>query len=486
MEIKKFNNIEYSIVSFKNLYGDMRIDSDYYDPYYIRNESKLEQKNTMQVKDFMSTPQYGISIAMNEDNIGYKMLKMDDILDVFANDETAKSADITENQFKKFELKKFDVLFNRVNSDEYVGRTGIYLLDGKHTFASFLVRITSEKTYQNCYLTIFLNSKYGKNVLQRVKRRAVNQANINAQELNDLKVPYPSIIFQKEIEKLVLKAYELKSNSTNLFKSATNLLLKELNLMDWKISQSFFDIDGIKMQTDESINIISLTEILSRDRFDSEYWQKYLDNLESNVKGYSNGWSYLSDICNIYDSNFLPDEKPSYRYIELSNIGLFGNIVGHTEDLGINLPTRARRKVIKGQLIVSSIEGSLESCAMITDTYDGAICSNGFYVIDSEVINSETLIVMLKSLPFQNLLKKGCTGTILTAINPRYFGNIVIPKIHISIQNEIKKEINSMYEQQELADKIIEAAKFATELYIEKEEKTGLDYLNKKKKEFEW
>ena len=78
---------------------------------------------------------------------------------------------------------------------------------------------------------------------------------------------------------------------------------------------------------------------------------------------------------------------------------------------GKDLPTRARRIVEQGDVIVSSIEGSLSSCALITKEYDQSLCSTGFYVLRSSVLNPETLLTLFKSFPLQQLMKKGCSGT---------------------------------------------------------------------------
>ena len=69
------------------------------------------------------------------------------------------------------------------------------------------------------------------------------------------------------------------------------------------------------------------------------------------------------------------------------------------------MPTRARRKVETNDIIVSSIEGSLQSCALIPEKYNNSLCSTGFYVINSDEINSETLLVLFKSEPLQNILR---------------------------------------------------------------------------------
>ncbi|MFC2130051.1 restriction endonuclease subunit S [Bacteroidota bacterium] len=482
MKIFSNNKIEYSEVTFDELYGDMRIDSDYYYPFYIRNADIIQKIPNKFVKDFMSYPQYGLSIAMNEENIGYKILKMDDIIGIFADDQDAKYANISKKLFDQYKLKRFDVLFNRVNSDDFVGRTGIYLLDGEHAFASYLVRITSEHSYQNCYLTIFLNCKYGYNSLQRVKRRAVNQANINAKELNSLKIPYPSSDFQKEIEKLLLKSNDQKKESANLYANAEKILLMELELDNWKPKTKKFKIGDSDFEVEKTISEIDLNSAFSDDRIDAEYWQYYLLMLIKKIKKYKNGTDLLGNVFKIYDNNYFPKDTIEYRYIELGNIKSNGQIDGELKDFGDNLPTRARRLVQKNQVIISSIEGSLGSCALITDKYENCICSNGFFVINSETINSETALILLKSLPFQLLLKKGCSGTILTAINKRYFKLIPIPLIDSKVQKDIQTYIKKSFKNNNISKQLLEIAKCAVEIYIEKDEKAGIKYIEREMK----
>lgn len=64
---------------------------------------------------------------------------------------------------------------------------------------------------------------------------------------------------------------------------------------------------------------------------------------------------------------------------------------------GQDLPSRARCKANTGDVIVSPVEGSLESMALITEEYDNVLCSTGFHTVRSDVINSETLLMFLKS-----------------------------------------------------------------------------------------
>ena len=141
------------------------------------------------------------------------------------------------------------------------------------------------------------------------------------------------------------------------------------------------------------------------------------------------------------------------------------------------MPTRARRKVSKGDVIVSSIEGSLSSNALITDEYDGSLCSTGFYVINSDEINSETLLVLLKSQIGQLQLKKGCSGTILTAINKPELENIVLPKIDAPIQHQIQQKITESFNLRKRSKHLLEFAKRAVEIAIEENEEKAEKWL---------
>ena len=109
-------------------------------------------------------------------------------------------------------------------------------------------------------------------------------------------------------------------------------------------------------------------------RFDAEYYQskyeKYTEVL--NTK------DTVDTLCILYDRNFVPEAEVEYTYIELASVGRAGAIVNAERNLGSALPTRARRQVNAGQVIIPSIEGSLQSCALITSEFDKSLCSTGF------------------------------------------------------------------------------------------------------------
>jgi len=174
----------------------------------------------------------------------------------------------------------------------------------------------------------------------------------------------------------------------------------------------------------------------------------------------------------------MPKENKEYKYIELANVGSCG-IISDVEIIkGSELPSRARRRVKTGQVIISSVEGSLESCALITDEYNNAICSTGFYVLSSDSINSATLLVLFKSEPIQAMLKKRCSGTILTAITKDELLKTPLPCIEQSVQDDIAAYIDKSFKLRKQAVEFLEKAKTAVEIAIEKGEEKAIDYLN--------
>ena len=141
------------------------------------------------------------------------------------------------------------------------------------------------------------------------------------------------------------------------------------------------------------------------------------------------------------------------------------------------MPSRARRKVAAGDVIVSSVEGSLESIAMIDVKHDGALCSTGFHVVNSQRFNSETLLVLLKSIVGQMQLKKGCSGTILTAINKEEFRKVILPIVSDETQAEIQRKVKEASELRRQSRELLERAKRAVEIAIEDGESVAVAWL---------
>lgn len=128
-------------------------------------------------------------------------------------------------------------------------------------------------------------------------------------------------------------------------------------------------------------------------------------------------------------------------------------------------------------VIVSSIEGSLDSCALIPKDYNGSLCSTGFYVIRSSFFNPETLLVLFKSKPIQMLMKKGCSGTILTAISKNELEKIPLPLITEDVQEQIAQKVQQSFYLRNESKRLLNVSKTAVEIAINEGEDAAMEYL---------
>lgn len=104
-----------------------------------------------------------------------------------------------KDDIDKYLLKKGDVLFNRTNSSELVGKTSIYRGEYPAIYAGYLIKLDYGKDIIGEYLNYVMNSTKAKKYCNLVKSDGVNQSNINAKKIGAFKIPVPTIEEQQEI-----------------------------------------------------------------------------------------------------------------------------------------------------------------------------------------------------------------------------------------------------------------------------------------------
>ncbi len=131
--------------------------------------------------------EYGTS-AKSDKTGKVVVLRMGNILNCgFVYDDLAYTSDDAE--IEKYILNKNDVLFNRTNSAELVGKTAIYLSSTPSIFAGYLMRVNQISYINARYLNYYLNSPNARHCGKIAKTDGVNQANINAKKL--ARYPFP-------------------------------------------------------------------------------------------------------------------------------------------------------------------------------------------------------------------------------------------------------------------------------------------------------
>ena len=140
------------------------------------------------------------------------VLRMGNITDIGTIDYSNLVYSSNDEDIKQYSLKKGDLLFNRTNSSEWVGKTAIYKGEQPAIYAGYLIRVRPILISSD-YLNIVMNSSYYRNWCYNVKTDAVNQSNINAQKLSKLMVPIPPL---KEQERIVVEMAKWASLITSI------------------------------------------------------------------------------------------------------------------------------------------------------------------------------------------------------------------------------------------------------------------------------
>lgn len=443
-----------------------RIDSEFFKKEYLQNISTLinYRSGNEKLEKYINHISGGATpLGAQYFNKGIPFLRVQNIMQNYFNlNEVVFINNTQDKEIKRSRLKEKDVLLTITGVS--FGKSAVVPKELENAnINQHLVKITLHKNLNPYFLSTFLNSKFGK--LQSDKNIVgVTRPALDYEVIKNFIIPNLDVDFQLEIENTIRQAYAVEQNAKFLYTEAENILLQELGLNNWQ-------------PTIKNNNTKTLKEsFLSSGRIDAEYYQPKYDEIEGKIINYKGGFDQVKNICNLKTQNFQPQDDVIYNYIELANIGSNGVIKDVTLNEGKDLPSRARRIVKTNDVIVSSVEGSLASCAIIPKEFNNAICSTGFYVINSKNINSETLLLLFKTAVI-HLMEKGCSGTILTAINNEEFFKIPLPTIDENIQKTISDKIQQSFALQSKSKQLLEAAKKAVEMAIEQNEEMAMDYL---------
>lgn len=297
--------------------------------------------------DLLDLSQYGLSVSSVE-NGQYPMFKMNNFRNGFMSEKGVDTVNLDETEFDKYRLEYGDILFNRTNSIDLVGKTGIFTLEGDYVFASYLVRLKVNRDIADpFYLNYFMNFDATKLRLRSLATKAVSQANINPTQLKKLlKVPLLPLSEQRKIAKI-------------------------LSTWDKAIATTEKLIDTSKQQKKALMQ-----QLLTG--------KKRLVNPETG-KAFEGEWERhaMSDLAFI-DRKSLGKKTPDdfkFQYISLSDVAV-GSISKELEvHKFASAPSRARRVIQEGDILLSTVRPNLKGFAKVSGNHADCIASTGFSVL---------------------------------------------------------------------------------------------------------
>lgn len=210
--LRKYDELAQAI--FIDMFGDP-----------VKNEKGWE---VGRIRDVALEVKYGTSKPA-EENGQYPYLRMNNITYEGNWDfRSLKYINLPEEELEKYIVRDGDLVFNRTNSKELVGKTAVFDFDKEMAIAGYLIRVRFNERANPYYISSYLNSKHGKKTLIGMCKSIVGMANINAQELQEIRIMIPPINLQNEYSKLFRKIQLSKSNVITQINNSNKLFEKIL------------------------------------------------------------------------------------------------------------------------------------------------------------------------------------------------------------------------------------------------------------------
>lgn len=160
---------------------------------------------TGSVGDVVLSATYGTSSKAGSVG-GLPILRMGNITAAGELDRSdLKFIDLEPHEIEKYTVRVGDVLFNRTNSPDLVGKTAIVRSTEPTAFAGYLIRLRVNDHNNPEYLWAFLNTAYAKRVLRGMCKTIIGMANINATEIQQMKIPLPPVALQAQFASIVCR-----------------------------------------------------------------------------------------------------------------------------------------------------------------------------------------------------------------------------------------------------------------------------------------
>lgn len=445
---------------------DKRLDSDFFTKGTKKNNS-LEYRK---IGTLLHASEYGVSIEMNEDSEGVQIYRMNEIHNMLCDLATKKYAQLGREEIEQYLLKDGDILYNRTNSYEMVGRCGMYYSIGSapQVFASYLVRLyPKHKLLKAEYLAAFLNTRQGISEIRRRARQSVNQTNVNPEEVKEIEIPLLSMGFQERIQTLFHKAHHERVVASELYKDAELLLLRELGFTDW-------------LSPTKIVAVRKYSDFVSAGRFDAEYFQPKYDDLmnrlgELEVRNLGGNDGLTSFYKSVEPGSECYGDKgvPFIRIADFSEFGI--------EEVGVHIPPElcvdCRRP--KKNTILFSKDGSVGIAYKVDEDLD-AITSSGILhlTVRDDAVHPDYLTLVLNSMIVRLQAERDAGGSIIQHWKPSEIAKVIIPILPKSKQEAIVAKVQSSFAARKESKRLLELAKFAVELAIEQGESAGMELLN--------
>ncbi len=378
--------------------------------------------------------QYGISSLASTERRGVPMLRMNNLQKEGWDLNDLKYIELSERELETYRLKIGDILFNRTNSKELVGKCEVFREAGDWVFASYLIRMRLLPSVSPQFVSDFLSTSVGRLQIDRLSRQIIGMTNINGEELRHILVPLPAD--EKKQQEFVFAMDAMRASRKNKLEEANNLLSG--------LDGFLLNLLGLDPPHRDQRRVFAVhrKQLQLEDRINPDYFHPErilaLRNLDRAAVHLNH--ARLEDVVDFIREQI---KTPSENYLSLANVQSHtGELVDANEDA-----SGACSLFKTGDVLFARLRPYLNK--VYRAEMDGC-CSPEFHVLrirDKQQLLPDYLAVALRSSLILAQTKHMMTGNTHPRLTNDDVVDLVIPVPKADIQQEIAKEMNGRREQ---------------------------------------
>lgn len=442
----------------------MRIDADYFRPDYLEVQEQMARKGCRQLGDFQVEIKHPKEINRNYVEAGTLFLRAQNVRPMAVNltNNPVFVSDADAEKLKENVLQYKDILITRTGAN--FGQCAIYLEDSK-AIASSHTFIVKSGDLNPFYLTVYLNTKYGRVLIDKGRYGGL-QPEIAPQFLRQILVPLFDAI-PIEIEKAYLRSQDLIRQAKESYAAAETRLLAEMGLTNWQ-------------PRPQSTFVQSFAAAWSAGRMDPDYFQPKYGEIVAAIKGYPGGWDTLGNLATMQRG--VEVGSGEYReegipFIRVSNLSPFDL----TEEKYISASLYAevaQHQPQQGEILFSK-DATPGIAHYLSEPPRPMIPASGILRLRNKTgrLNNECLTLILNSLLTKEQANRDVGGSVIMHWRPEQIAAVVLPILAPETQSEIQEQVAESAALRRQSRQLLRCAKAAVELAIEQGETAALAWL---------
>lgn len=464
---KLMDGLEFQEILYSELEFSGRIDAEYYQKKYCIQEkmiSNCTNDKLFHLADFLIGP---FGSAYNTSNYvdmsGYRYIRGQDVKPfMLKNTEPRYVAEEDFNRLQKYSLRARDILVSVVGT---LGNACVVTekdIPAIFSCKSTVIRTNKVNPY---FLMAYLNSKYGKSLLLRQERGAI-QKGLNLDDLRMLNIPLLSNDFHNICEKMIREARKLIDDAEALYKDAEKLLTETLGLKNFNFQTEKYCIKSFQ------------NSYRNTGRLDAEYYQKKYDLIEGKLKNYDANIKRLNEVAKYIFTGEYAEEYFCYKegrkyYIRGTDIGR--GFVETNDEYCID-PKHYSKFAKKGDIITGRV-GTIGNFGVIDEDLEGSVCSDNILCFHLPENYVPEVYVLYFNLTFtKELITRLARGSVQQRLNQETLGDILVPFINVEIQEKLRRVINKSREMELEAKKMLDKVVLIVETAIEQGEDVASNF----------